>query len=421
MKSSSSPTSRPEPPAPAASSSPGLSAVCLPHADSEATANGNSEITEFLIAPIPTKGEDPGSSKSWVDSAYRARESQETRRILYVAATRAREELHLFARPACKVEANGDLTLATPSAGLLATAWPALEEEIRAQFETWKLQRQAAAPPSQPTSEEEIDLAASAEPNLFLMPSAVPPAVKPTLLRRLPPNYTPPQPLRAPSIPRPSAEWVGTHDPQPDLLAQPEIWVPQVSLLRPGKAHPYTRHEGGLISRALGTAVHTLLEDLARLRVTSDWPTSRTSLAGFTPRIAAQIRASGIPTAQAAQLASEALKLTIEASHDPHAQWILSPHPEAASELSWTGTVSGTLTTVRIDRVFRAGPAPQSEGQQAWWIIDYKTTDAESAPLTQLRPRFAPQLEAYARILRNLHGEDALIRAGSLLPAHAIS
>ncbi len=66
------------------------------------------EITEFLIAPFQRKGEDRGKAKAWVDRVYRERESQETRRILYVAATRAREELHLFARPACKEE-GGEL------------------------------------------------------------------------------------------------------------------------------------------------------------------------------------------------------------------------------------------------------------------------------------------------------------------------
>ncbi len=62
------------------------------------------EITEFLIAPFQRKGNDRGEAKAWVDRVYRERERQETRRILYVAATRAREELHFFARPAYKEE-----------------------------------------------------------------------------------------------------------------------------------------------------------------------------------------------------------------------------------------------------------------------------------------------------------------------------
>jgi len=138
------------------------------------------EITEFLIAPIQSKGEDRGNAKEWVDRVYREREVQEDRRILYVAATRAREELHLFARPAFK-EKDGELTLVEPVNSILATAWPALEEEIRVRFETWKAARAALA--ASPSLEIE-SIAASGESNLAIMPSPI----RPTLLRRLPPD-----------------------------------------------------------------------------------------------------------------------------------------------------------------------------------------------------------------------------------------
>ena len=78
------------------------------------------------------------------------------------------------------------------------------------------------------------------------------------------------------------------------------------------------------------------------------------------------------------------------------------------------------ITNVRVDRVFRAGLTPGSEGDEAWWIIDYKTAHAEApdpaAALPELRARFAPQVEAYARLVRNLHGADAVLRAGLYYP-----
>jgi ATP-dependent helicase/nuclease subunit A len=388
-------------------------------------SNAGGEITEFLVAPLPSKGEDSGKSKAWVDRVYKDRESQETRRILYVAATRAREELHLFARPACKVEVNGDFRLVAPSAGLLATAWPALEGEIRARFDEWKLARLTSAGAAQATIES---IAAAGESNLLVMPSAVPPA-KPILLRRLPPEYRRPpanpgaQPSagpsdaaethRAPSFPRhfeeKTAEMVGGHEPNPGV-SSPETVPFQL----------YSRHEGGPLSRALGTAVHFLLEQVAHIRATAAWPSARAALHKFEPRIAAQIRASGIAPQQAAQIAADALKLALNASHDPIGDWVLSPHPEAGSEVRWTGVAAGKLTNVRVDRVFRAGLTPRTEGQNSWWIIDYKTDHADNldpaAALPQLRPLFAPQLEAYAKVLRNLHGADTQIRAGLYYP-----
>ena len=96
------------------------------------------DLTEFLVAPLQFKGADRGKAKHWVDSIRRERELQETRRILYVAATRAREELHLFAQPTYKTEDDGSASCIDPRNCLLATAWPALDEEIRARFDEWK-------------------------------------------------------------------------------------------------------------------------------------------------------------------------------------------------------------------------------------------------------------------------------------------
>jgi len=353
------------------------------------------EITEFLVAPFPRKGNDRGTAKQWVDRVYAGRESQEDRRILYVAATRAREELHLFARPAYKTESDGSLSLPEPKNSLLATAWPALEVEVQARFEEWK----AAAKPA----DAEIEfIAASGESNLLVMPSPA----KPTLLRRLPPEYRPEEgkefaPATKSNIP---ATMLGATAPD----------------FRTWEGSLYARHEGGMISRALGTAVHALLEELSRLRATNDWIAARSALEQFVPRIAAQVRAAGIESSKSAGIAAQALQLALNASLDLIGQWILSPHAEADSEVSWAGVVGGSLRTVRVDRVFQAGSAPGSEGETCWWIIDYKTAHADNLdPATEmpkLHSLFAPQIEAYAQVLRNLRGQDAVIRAGLYYP-----
>jgi ATP-dependent exoDNAse (exonuclease V) beta subunit len=346
------------------------------------------EITEFLIAPFQRKGEERGSAKAWVDRVYRERESQEARRILYVAATRAREELHLFARPACKEE-DGGYTLMEPVGSLLATAWPALEAEVRARFAEWKAERATA----ETGEEEEIaSIAASAESNLLVMP----PPIRPKVLRRLPMEYRP-----APT----------------EVFSQAAA---ESAVYGSGPARLYTRHEGGLLSRALGTAVHALLEELARLRMTQEWEAARATLVRFEPRVAAQVRAVGVDQSQAARVAAQALQLALNASRDPIGSWILSPHRSAASEAGWAGVVAGGLRAVRVDRVFQAGPTPGSEGEDCWWIIDYKTAHADNldpaTALPMLRSLFAPQVEAYGEVLRKLLGADARIFAGLYYP-----
>jgi ATP-dependent exoDNAse (exonuclease V) beta subunit len=365
-----------------------------------AQPDDSGNITEFLIAPLQPKGADRGKAKEWVDSAYRERELQEDRRILYVAATRAREELHLFAHPAYKIESNGEFNLVEPTKNsLLATAWPALEDEVRARFEEWK----AAREKSVAAEEQVIETIAAGESNLLVMPTPA----KPTLLRRLPPNYQPvppePEGTLGMGFPRTGLRpWGGG-------LAS-ETW----------ESTHYSRHEGSMLSRALGTAVHTLLEELARLRITHEWEPARKALKRLEPRIAAGVRASGVEQAQAARIAAQAMESALSASCDPIGQWILSPHAEAVSEVRWAGVVAGSLSTVRVDRVFRAGPAPGSKGEECWWIVDYKTAHADNADpataLPELRKIFAPQLEAYSRVLRNLRGADALIHAGLYYP-----
>ena len=390
----------------------------LPESEMEDAADPG-QITEFLVAPLPSKGADSGQAKLWVDRVYRDRESQETRRILYVAATRARDELHLFARPSYKTEPDGSLSLVPPSAGLLSPAWPALETEVRARFDEWKLAPQPSSGAGQPGPVEEAPAeheswADSAQLVLFPVPPPEARLAKPTLLRRLPSGYQPDAPRSVHLEPR------GTLD--PENTSSPHRVAGTGS--EPDPTGNYTRHQGGLLSRALGTAVHTLLEQLARLRELLEWPEVRSALPEFQPRIASQARALGLAPAQANQLAAEALKLALKATTDPRAQWLLSPQRDAESEVRWTGLRAGRLTNVRIDRVFRAGLSPQAEGNEAWWIIDFKTAHAgnldPALAIGQLRPLFRSQLEAYAQVLRNLHGTEALIFAGLYYPRMAM-
>jgi ATP-dependent exoDNAse (exonuclease V) beta subunit len=175
-----------------------------------------------------------------------------------------------------------------------------------------------------------------------------------------------------------------------------------------------------MTSRALGSAVHSLLERLAALRVSRDWGSTRAALQSFEPRIAAEARALGLSRDEAGQIATRAMRHAIEASKDPNGEWVLSPHSEAANEAQWTGVVDGQLRTVRVDRVFQAGAAPRSDDDTHWWIVDYKTAHPEGlapeAALPELRRIFAAQLEAYAEVLRMLHGDGKPIRAAIYYP-----
>ena len=338
-------------------------------------------ITEFLVAPVGPKGGQRGGVKRWVDDALHTRETQEMRRILYVAATRAREELHLFARPYYKAEENGDLTLCNPSGSLLATAWPALEEEVRARFAEW-----------QSGAEDATLNSVAAVAQVIQMPGPN----RSTILRRLPLDFD------APEIALAGSRGLGTVAGLDDTPL-------------------YRRHEGGIASRAMGTAVHFLLEKAAHLfRPRMEANEMRDTLLAFRQRASAQARSLGLERAQADKIAEQAMEIVLRSCNDETARWILHPHVDAASEAAWTGEMDGVVRTVRADRVFRSGDAPGASGAETWWVIDYKTAHPDGGNsaqmIAELRPLFAPQLEMYARFLRKLHGEAIDVRVGLYYP-----
>ena len=386
-------------------------------------------LTEFLIAPIQAKGTDAGATRTWVNAVKRGREKQEMRRLLYVATTRARDELHLFARPRFSVsQSSGKTTLANPT-GLLATAWPAFESEVETRFAAWLALNTETA-----TSTELTTLAAQADisispANLLQMPSRRS-APKPTLLRRLPANYI------SPGF-RQQAISTAIRDAAGNLPSQPL----------------YARTEGGLESRLLGTAIHALMEELSRLRRSLGPQEAAQALADSLPAITARARSSGLPRPNPERLAGDALMAAQQASIHPIGAWILTPHPDSEAESRWTGLAQvnpnektrdlGRPWNLRPDRVFFAPPAPTidilepgtssgpaAETSPVWWIIDYKTSHASGADLKDAsqrqsflsahREQHLEQLAAYAQVLRGLrnsgNGETLRIRAGIFYP-----
>jgi len=415
----------------------------VPRSDDATEAGGEiDQLTEFLIAPIQAKGEDASNAKKWVDGVRRDRDKQELRRVLYVAATRAREELHFFARPKfAESRKSGGPALCTPT-GLLATSWPAFGGMVEAQFSAWAEQL-GTAEAHQSSTEMQLLAALAAEapanpllgyPGGNMILNAEPPApeVRPTILRRLPQDYVAPEFLGWDVLVS-GRKPTGSVSPDDSQVADQAL---------------YARSEGQLRSRLEGTIIHLLLERLSHLRQTTEPREAALALEDSLPEIVAAIRSYGLAPKAAAQLANEVLALVQEASVDPVGAWLLSPHPNAGAESRWTGLVQGRHWNLRPDRIFLlpAGVVPGqsplatandggTEGS-VWWIIDYKTAHAQGTDLRDLakkeaflsshRARHLGQLAAYAQVLRSLHstgGSDAAtvsspitVRAGLYYP-----
>jgi len=366
-----------------------------------AESDDGEELTELLIAPIQTKGADASAARKWVERIKKARLTEELRRVLYVAATRARDELHLFARPRFREKqlpgGSVERTLCAPT-GLLATAWPAFEGTTRAQFEGWLRDLEDGSSTSLgPTVLGSLAAQAATDTssgNLLQMPQTI----RPTRLKRLPADYV------APAFPRPgsSPDQMNSESALDDNLSDDQAL--------------FERTEGGLQSRLFGTAVHELMEKLSRLRRRLDPDEAALALAESLPAIIANMRGQGLPPGAAKQLSTEALSVAQQSLLDPTGGWILAPHFEAFSEAGWTGLVKGQTWSLRPDRVFFAPPHSSPAGEAVWWIIDYKTSRSSDsiladeaqrqAFLSAHREQHAGQLTVYAQMLRGLKSRE---------------
>ena len=348
---------------------------------SELEPSGQSEETaaHLMLAPIAGRGEPSKALNNWLNGIHNAREAAERKRLFYVACTRARQELHLFAAPI--VSANGEIH--PRSTSLLEAAWPAAE----AHFAATQLP-QTVSSPAASNEPSVLDLAASA------MPSHA-------TLQRLPLDFDPSARIAAARAHR--LPYGGPDSATGPIQAQ------------------FSRPEGSFAARSFGNVVHAALETFADRIAAGDSPAALfAELPTWSPRLAALLRADGLPHATVNRLTRDAHAALENALRDPDGLWLLAPHAAAANELALTAwpedhnadgqpavrPTSIRPVSVRIDRIFRAGPEPHAPGEDVLWIVDYKTSMHSPSGLDDFlaaqRAAYAPQLETYARILTQL-------------------
>jgi ATP-dependent exoDNAse (exonuclease V) beta subunit len=343
------------------------------------SASDVDRAAHIMLAPIAGRGEPSRALNQWLNGIHNEREAAERKRLFYVACTRAREELHLFAAPV--VSAAGKIS--PPHGSLLEAAWPAAQAHFAA-YES------AVATSAQPLAMREAEATGSNSAEEIALDLAASAAV---VLQRLPLAYDPTARFAAARARR-------------LVYGEPEL-APSLSLGR------ISRPEGSFAARSFGNVVHAALELLAtRIADGCTVDALVAELSDWMPRLVALLRADGLPQATVLRLAREAHTALLATLRDPDGLWLLASHVAAASELALTAwcnsgsscSVSAQLTSIRIDRVFRAGATPQTTGEDVLWIVDYKTSAPHSSTsldefLAAERATYAPQLETYARVL----------------------
>jgi ATP-dependent exoDNAse (exonuclease V) beta subunit len=249
-----------------------------------------SDGTSLVFAPVEASREDESDPiYGYLGHLDRQRGRHENLRLLYVAATRARQRLHLLG--AVEPAAKGGLK--KPRAGsLLELLWPVVEEEFQAAF---------TASPLLPVAGAEDQ--------------HVPP---PQWFHRLPPGWTQAYEPNAAAHQDVSGEvtfdWVG------DML------------------------------RHAGTVAHVWLDRVAR-EGPEAWNSRR--LDAERPAIQAALEGYGLnagQTAEAVLIVTRAIENTLR---DPRGRWIVTAHPGAESEAAIaTVDDVGMLRHLTVDRTF---------------------------------------------------------------------
>jgi ATP-dependent helicase/nuclease subunit A len=345
--------------------------------------SSDSDAAQVVLAPIAERGEGSKDLNAWLRGIVKGREAAERKRLFYVACTRAREELHLFASP--KTTARGEVCREYGS--LLATAWPVAERYfaavVPAPGSTAKLFEMSLAPETEDRAGDFVgDIAAVQED-----------VARPAILRRLPLSF----------------------DAQRRFAATPRLSYGEAEI----EPSHFERPEGSFEARAFGNAVHAFLEVLTkRLADGVGAETLLREVAGWTPRIAAMLRGDGLAPEIVDRLAARVKTGLSTMLQDAEGLWMLGPREGAMSEfalVSW----GERRSSVRLDRVFRAGARPVDAGSDCLWIVDYKTAthgrEGVEEFLAEERAKYGPQMDAYALAMAD-RAEAGRLRVGLYYP-----
>ncbi len=144
--------------------------------------------------------------------------------------------------------------------------------------------------------------------------------------------------------------------------------------------------------KTLGIVIHQMLYDLSQLS-TEQWPDKYDE--NWLNYYYRQLKQQNYAISKFAAAKSILQKTGLNLSESPRARWILSPHPDAASELTLSYKEEQQIKKIIIDRTFYA------DGFQ--WIIDYKTTAAPPDELDKFYRHqimlHRNQLETYTKVI----------------------
>ncbi len=324
----------------------------------------NGHEVDLLLAPIKGLGEAEAPLYAWLARVRQARGSYEDGRLLYVAATRAIQRLHLLA----EVPLGKDEDWQPPKRSLLARLWPGIAGRVE--------------PPSRSPDEGRRP-----ESGAVRLPDS---AKAPSGLRRLPADWRAPEPPPGIRVDRVSPQALSTRAATEE--GQTTGW-----------------DEGDETPRHVGTLVHRLLESMA-LQGVDGWDGGR--LNALKPALRQSLMRLGVEARALDGGVERVIRAVRNTLEDARGRWILARHEDARCEWALGGMLEGAPVSAVIDRSF--------VDRGARWIVDYKTSEPQpneslEAFLDRQQEHYRGQLDGYAALLRMLE-PDRPVRLGLYFP-----
>lgn len=314
------------------------------------------EETDLLLAPIQATGAGDDKTYKYLKRVDSFKSDYESGRLLYVAATRAKSELHLFGHTGYSIKED-EFELKKPASGsLLKCMWAVAAPQFQEALSAWK-----------PSFE-----------------------------------YKPPEKERSPQvIHRLLPDWY-----LPDLPASVEGATKPVSGDVEESAVSF--HWVGDTLRHIGTVVHQALKQIADDGVSqwnADW------VRRSRPAYLSALASLGVSADELNQAANRVETALVQAIQDERGKWLLEKHDDSACEYSICGVLDSRIVSVRIDRTF-------VDDQNTRWIVDYKSSLHEGAGIEEFLDnecaRYRDQLTRY-RLLFDLM-ENRPVRTALYFP-----
>ncbi len=326
-----------------------------PHPDTKKIMAWNDHLARrVLMAPLPASDNDAGGEMyAYLKTLEQTRNRRETARLLYVACTRAKRRLHLFANVRKEKDKEKDDIKPLTKESLLSYIWDSCAKDFRKALNVVK-----PPDPSPPSVEQQ------------------------TRLLRVPDGWQPPAPaVRVPTLSVP--------DDVPDTGVPTFDWASEPA-------------------RLTGIIVHRMLCLIAEQGMRF-WNVAR--VRGCRTAWADELDAQGLEQATIERVVGDIEKALRFSLDDPKGRWILDDnHRDARNEYNVSGMVNGRLVRKILDRTM-------TDDGVRWIIDyktgSHRGRDLETF-LDNEQARYRSQLEDYATLVSCLTNDP--IRLGLYFP-----